>query len=61
MAQSHKALSEIVNLQNGQIAGASPSDCFVSYIEQSLVGGFYFTAEMQSVYSAAPVDWAKIV
>ena len=32
-------------------------DCFVSYPEQSL-GEFYFSAEMQSGYSAAPADWA---
>ena len=39
-------------LQNYIIAGASPSDCLVS-----LVGvGSYPSAEMQSVYSAAPAD-----
>ena len=36
----------------------SPSDCLVSYPEHSL-GDSYPSAEMQSVYSAAPADWAN--
>ena len=39
-------------------AEASPSDCFMSYPRQ-LLGGFYPSTEMQSVYSTAPVDWAE--
>ena len=35
----------------------SPTDCLVSYPEQSLVEGSYLSAEMQSVYSTAPADW----
>ena len=31
----------------------------ISYLGHSLWGMSYFSAEMQSVYSAAPVDWAK--
>ena len=43
--------------QNYSISGVSTSDCFVSYPELSL-GQSYPSAEMQSVYSAAPADWA---
>ena len=44
--------------QSFSITGASPLDRFVSYPGHSL-GMFYPSAEMQSVYSAAPADWAK--
>ena len=44
--------------QRFSVAGASPSDCFVSYPGHSLGGGSYPPAEMQSVYSTAPADWA---
>ena len=41
------------------ITGASPSDCLVYYSGHSLVVGvFYPSAEVQSVYSTAPADWA---
>ena len=46
--------------QSSSIAGTSPSDCLVSYPGHSLEGGSYPPAEKQSVYSTAPVDWAKI-
>ena len=44
--------------QISNITGTSPSDCLESYPRHSLQGGCYPTAEMQSVYSTAPVDWA---
>ena len=45
--------------QSSNIAGTAPSDCLVSY--RMLVGGeSYGFAEKQSVYSAAPSDWAII-
>ena len=43
-------------LQSVSITGASPSDCSVSYPRTSLG---YPSAEMQSVYSTAPINWAK--
>ena len=43
--------------QSSNITGASPSDCLVSYPGYSLGGrGCYPSAEMQSVYSMAPVN-----
>ena len=36
-----------------------PSDCLVSYTRHSLVAKFYPSAEMHSVYSTAPANWAK--
>ena len=46
--------------QSSCITGASPSDCLVSYLGHSLEE-FYPTAEMQSVYSTAPLPavWAS--
>ena len=40
------------------ITGTSPSDCLVSYIWTIVRGGSYPSAEVQSVYSTAPPDWA---
>ena len=37
--------------QSSIITGTSPSDCLVSYLGHS-------SAEVQSVYSTAPGDWA---
>ena len=37
--------------------GASPSDCFGSYIGH-LLGESYPSAQMQSMYSTAPANWA---
>ena len=37
----------------------SPSDCLVSYAGHSLLGS-YLSADVQSVYSTAPVDWARV-
>ena len=39
------------------IAKAKPSDCLVSYLGYSLEES-YLSAEIQSVYSTAPADWA---
>ena len=44
--------------QSSSFTGASPSDCLVSYPEHSS-GESYPSAEMQSVYSAAPADWVN--
>ena len=42
------------------ITGTSPSDYLVSYTGHSLWGGeSYPSAEVQSVYSTAPTDWAN--
>ena len=46
---------------NSSITETSPSDCFVSYLRHLqvvVVGGSYPSAEMQSVYSTAPTNWA---
>ena len=44
--------------QNSSITWTSPSGCLMSYAGPSLVGGeSYFSAEVQSMYSKAPVDW----
>ena len=43
--------------QSFSIIGASPSDCLVSYPGHTF-GKSYSSAEMQSLYSAAPADWA---
>ena len=43
--------------QSSSITGASPSDCSVSY-PGHLLGGSYPSAEMQSIYSTAPIYWA---
>ena len=40
------------------ITGASPSDCFMSY-QGHLLRESYFSAEIQLLYSTAPVDWAE--
>ena len=45
--------------QNSNITGTTPLDCLVSYPGHSL-GGSYLSKEVQSVYSAAPADWARI-
>ena len=42
------------------ITGASPSDRLVSYPGQSLRDA-YLSAELQSVYSAAPADWTTYI
>ena len=44
--------------QSPSITGTSPSDRLVSYSGHSLGGGSYPSAEAQSVFSTAPVDWA---
>ena len=43
--------------QSSSVTGTSPFDCLVSYPENSL-GKSYSSAEIQLVYSTAPVDWA---
>ena len=47
-------------LQSSSIIGTSPSDCLVSYPGHSLGGRSYPSAEVQSVYSTAPVDRVKL-
>ena len=44
--------------QSSSTAGTSPSNCLVSYPGHSLGGRSYPSAEVQSVYSTAPADWA---
>ena len=44
--------------QSPSITGTSPSDCLVSYLGHSLRRGSYPSAEVHSVYSAAPANWA---
>ena len=44
--------------QSPNITGISLSDCLVSYLGHSLGTGSYPSAEVQSVYSTAPADWA---
>ena len=43
--------------QSSSITEASPSDCLVSYPGHSL-GESYPSAEIQSVYSTGPANWA---
>ena len=44
--------------QSSSITRASPSDCLVTYPGHMLEES-YPSAEMQSVYSVAPANWAK--
>ena len=44
--------------QSSNTAGTSPSDCLVSYQHTRWGGGSYPSADVQSVYSKAPADWA---
>ena len=45
--------------QSSSITGTSPSDCLVSYQDTHWAGaGSYSYAEVLSVYSTAPADWA---
>ena len=46
--------------QRSCITGASPSDCLASYVGHSL-GESYPSPEMQSVYSTAPANWARVL
>ena len=46
-------------LQSPIVTETSPSDCLVSYPEHSL-GKSYPSADMHSVYSMAPTNWAWI-
>ena len=45
--------------QSFTITGTSSSDCLVLYLGHSLVEWSYSSAEIQSVYSIAPADWAN--
>ena len=47
------------NPQRFSITKTSPSDYFVSYQHSLDGGGSYPSAEMQWVYSTAPVNWAS--
>ena len=44
--------------QSSSITRTSPSDCLVLYPGHWLGGGSFPSAEMQSVYSTAPANWA---
>ena len=45
--------------QSPSITRTSQSDCLVSYPGHSFgMGGSFSSAEVQSVYSTAPADWA---
>ena len=46
--------------QSSSITGASPSDCLMSY-PGHLFGMSYPYAEIQTVYSTAPADWAAFM
>ena len=48
---------EIFHIAQASRTGASPSDCLVSY-PGHLLEESYLSAEMQSVYSTAPANWA---
>ena len=48
---------EVSRIPQSSIIKASLSNCLVSYAGH-LLEEFYLSAEMQSVYSAAPADWA---
>ena len=50
----------VMSSQSASITGASPSDYLMLYPGQSFGWGSYSTAEMQSVYSTAPGDWAGL-
>ena len=45
--------------QSSSITGASPSDGWISYPGHALGGGTLPSAEMQSVYSTVPANWAS--
>ena len=45
--------------QSSSITEALPSDCLMSYLGHSLEES-YPSAKLRSMYSTAPVDWAKI-
>ena len=47
----------ILRIPQSSMTRASQPDCLVSYTGHSLQG-FYPSAEMQSVYSTTPADWA---
>ena len=44
--------------QSSSITGTTLLDCLVSYLDHSLSGGAYLSAEVQSVYSTGPADGA---
>ena len=46
--------------QTSSIIGTSPSGRLVSHPGLSWGGGSYHSAEVQSVYSTAPADWARV-
>ena len=47
----------VLHIPQSSITGTSPSDYLVPYPGHTL-GEFYPSAEMQSMYSAAPANWA---
>ena len=52
--------NEVLHIPQSSRAGASSSDCLMSYLGLSLGEEIYSYAEKQSVYFAAP-DWAKYI
>ena len=50
----------VLHITKGSKTGASPSDYQMSYQDTHWVGVSYHSAEVQSVYSTAPADWAVI-
>ena len=44
--------------QSSRITEAATTDCLISYPGHLLEEGSYASAEMQSVYSTAPANWA---
>ena len=48
----------VLHILQSTKVGALPSDCLMSYPGLLLLGS-YLSAEMQSIYFTAPVDWAN--
>ena len=51
---------EVLHIPQSCRTEASPSDSLLSYPGHLLEERFYPCAEMQSVYSTIPADWAEI-
>ena len=48
----------MLNIPQSSRTGASPSDAVLCHILDTRLGGLTPSAEMQSVYSTAPAEWA---
>ena len=51
---------EVLYILQSSRTGASPTDCLVSYLGY-MWRESYLSVEMQSMYSTAPADWARIM